>query len=348
MSISVHQVRLMPHGKSFDVRPDETILRAAERQGVTIKYGCRHGNCSTCKYYLLEGDVDFGNASPYSLSEREREDGWALLCCATPLGDVVVQDDTRADERALPFLAPTEPSAMVLGAEFLGGDMWRLRLGLDSPLRFYPGQFVELGVPGLEDEWRSYSIASPPAQDRELEFLIKHIDSGAFSGQVPSLEPGTAMRVRGPYGDSYLRRGTDPMLLVGVGSGLAPLMSMLRHAAATKDGRPFTLVYGARTRDGLVLLDELDDLRMQLDLTLLACVSQPTPTCEWNGFHGRVTQAVQRAVGDATGLDAYLCGKPEMCESVQRLLEAKGLEEGRTFSDPFYPALGENSHVAMR
>ena len=55
-----------------------------------------------------------------------------------------------------------------------------------------------------------------------------------------------------------------------------------------------------------------------------------------------------RAVGDATGLDAYLCGKPEMCESVQRLLEAKGLEEGRTFSDPFYPALGENSHVAMR
>ena len=84
------RVRLEPSGQQFDVAAGETVLNAALRQGVALQYGCRQGNCSSCKYFLSEGEVDFGRASPYSLSEREREEGWALLCCATPLEDLEI------------------------------------------------------------------------------------------------------------------------------------------------------------------------------------------------------------------------------------------------------------------
>ena len=78
------EVVLEPSGLRFEVAPGETVLGAALRQGIPLEYGCRQGRCSSCKYFLREGEVDLGAASPYALSEQEREEGWALLCCATP------------------------------------------------------------------------------------------------------------------------------------------------------------------------------------------------------------------------------------------------------------------------
>jgi propane monooxygenase reductase subunit len=306
---------------------------------VTIKYGCRHGNCSTCKYLLVDGEVDYGNASPYSLSELERDEGWALLCVATPLEDLVVQDDSPADPRALPLLAPHEQMAAVAVVEALTGGLFRVVLELLEPMTFYPGQFVELGVPGCVDEWRSYSIATPPSMGVRLGFVIQGIEGGAFSGQLENLAPGSEIPLRGPFGDGYLRGSEEPVLLVaGGGSGIAPILSILHHSAQVGDSRPITLVYGARQRAGLVALDEIESVAGRLSLTTVFCLSEPADADGWDGFLGDVTRAVQHFVGGADGLDAYLCGKPEMCDSVRRLLEAKGLDEGRAFADPFFPA----------
>ncbi len=150
-----YQVRLTPDGATFEVAPGETVLDSALRNGIALEYGCRHGNCAACKYLLTEGDVDFGNASPYSLSEQEREDGWALLCCATPLEDLEIQDRAEEDLRRLPVISPELRVGQVRDCERLTESLWRLALSLDKPLTFYPGQFVELGVPGRNDDWRS-------------------------------------------------------------------------------------------------------------------------------------------------------------------------------------------------
>ncbi|MGH7751047.1 MAG: 2Fe-2S iron-sulfur cluster-binding protein, partial [Candidatus Dormibacteria bacterium] len=130
----VHQVQLTPDGRSFAVQPGETVLGAALRQGVRLKYGCLHGNCSSCKYFLLDGEVEFGIASPYSLPPGEREEGWALLCCATPLCDLEIQSSEVQDPRMLPDRVPEERASEVSGVERLGGDLWRLSLELDAPL----------------------------------------------------------------------------------------------------------------------------------------------------------------------------------------------------------------------
>lgn len=336
-----YRAAVVPDQLSFTIRQGEAVLDAALRQGIPLKYGCRHGNCSTCKYLLLDGEVDFGIASPYSLSDAERDEGWALLCCATPLTDVEIQDDRRDSARDRPLLQPEERTMEVQEVGDLGGGLWALRGRLDRCLEFYPGQFLELGVPGTDGQWRSYSIASAPVVMPDVEFVVKRIPGGAFSGGVESLPAGTELRARGPYGTAYLRDGTKPVLLAAIGSGVSPVLSILRHAAAEGDRRAFQFLYGARTRADLVAVEEMATLAAQLDLTFTPVLSQPTSNCRWNGPTGHITQAILRQLPDASPYDAYLCGKPEMCETVGALLEAKGIDPNAVFVDRFFPAVEE-------
>ncbi len=334
------RVRTEPSGQEFEVRSDETVLNAALRQGVGLRYGCRQGNCSSCKYYLVEGEVEFGKASPYALSEAEREEGWALLCCARPLEDLEIQDRGEADERSLPVLRPEERRSTVAGVAQLTPSLWQLRVYLDAAFEYYPGQFAELEVPGRTGMWRAYSIANAGGGGSELEFLVKRIPEGAFSGQVDTLEVDQPIGLRGPFGTSYLRDGEAPILLVATGSGLAPLRAMLQDAAVRADPRAIHLYYGARTRADLPVEAEIEALRAALPgLDYRPCLSQPTEACGWKGRTSRVTQAIQREVADASPYDAYLCGAPEMCDAIGRLLEAKGIEEAKLFFDRFHPAL---------
>lgn len=344
------RVVVEPAGSEFPIAAGETVLSAAERHGVALKYGCRRGNCATCKYYLAEGIVDFGRASPYALSQAERDDGFALLCCAQPMSDLVVWDNREPDHRALPVIPPFEYEASVQSVEELSLDLIRLRLRLGETLKFYAGQFVELAVPDAVNEWRSYSIASAPTESRDLELIIKLVPGGLFTGQCSELSPGAPMRLRGPLGDSYLRHGRDTVLLVGAGSGIAPLVSMLRAAANAGDERSFVLVYGARTRRDLVVLDDIMAIAHahQIGLDVLPVLSKPTPQCQWTGRTGHVTNVVQGEIDGAESLDAYVCGKPEMCDAIELLLEAKGIKESHLILERFYATSKRNSVTSTR
>ncbi len=333
-----HSVSVSPHGWEFEVKDGEKILDAALRQGVAIRYGCRHGNCSSCKYLVEDGEVDFGVASPYSLPERERAEGYALLCCAEPLGDLEITDDAEVDDRQKQILPIIETVTSVQSVTQLTPDLWELIIDLDDPLPFYAGQFVELEVPGAPGEWRSYSITSPPSESLQLSFVIKRINGGAFSDQVDSLRIGSELRMRGPYGTSYIRDGDRRIVLVATGSGIAPILSILQDAAIADDQRSFTFFYGARTRADLVATALLEDLAEKLQLKVLYALSRPTPECAWEGDVGRVTRSVQSHLSDASEFDAYLCGKPEVCDTIGMLLEAKGIRTSRIFYDKFFAA----------
>jgi NAD(P)H-flavin reductase/ferredoxin len=333
----MHQATLTPGGDAFEIIEGETVLDAALRQGVPLQYGCRHGNCSSCKHFLDSGDVDHGGASIYSLTESERDDGYALLCCARPLTDLVIVADNAADVRTLPLLKPSEQAAEVVDVQPLTRALWQLRLRLPIPMTFYPGQFAELNAPG-SDFWRSYSIASAPHDPHELDFVIKQVDGGRFSTRLTALSSGAKLRVRGPFGTSYLREGTAPVLLVAIGSGISPVLSILRHAAHTGDPRRFEFYYGARTVDDLPLGAEFTQLAQKLGERLVYRPVLSRAGDDWRGLRGRVTQAVQRELADARPYDAYLCGVPEMCDSIGTLLEAKGIRAGQLFYDKFHAA----------
>ncbi len=157
------RIRLEPSGTVFEAGEDEAVLNAALRQGVPLRYGCRHGNCSSCKYLVSDGELDFGNASPYSLSEREREEGWALLCCARACSDLVIQVPEDPTDRLRPVLRPDDFTATVSANDRVSRALHRLRLRLDRPLAFYPGQFLEVDQPGVGDlVSRQGQVFQPP------------------------------------------------------------------------------------------------------------------------------------------------------------------------------------------
>ena len=333
------RVRLKPSGIVFDAKEGEALLNAALRQGVSLRYGCRHGNCSSCKYLVTDGDIDLGNASPYSLSEREREEGWALLCCARALSDLEIEVPEDPAERLRDVIRPAEFSASLVANERVSRALHRLRLRLDRPMPFYPGQFLEIEIPGRPDEWRSYSMASSPSHGDEVELVIQRIPGGLFSGPLETLEAGSSLRVRGPYGTSYLRDGDEPILLIAGGSGIAPMLSMLEVAKETNDRRPITFYYGARTAADLPLQDRIASLQNGgATVRYRPALSEPTPACGWEGATGLIAQVIQRELADASPFDAYICGPPPMCDSVSLILAAKGLREGRAFLDRFYSA----------
>lgn len=343
-------VEFTPSGESFDVEPGETVLDAALRQGVQIRYGCRSGKCSTCKFQIEDGEIDYGDVSVYSLPDAERDQGWGLLCRARPLTDLLIRDNRLPDLRARPLLPPQEADARLAGVRLLTPELVELRLALSAPFEFYAGQFVELGLGEARSlTWRSYSIATPTASRNELSFVIKRIPGGAFSSRIVDRPVGTPMRLRGPYGTSYLRAGDRPVLLVAIGSGIAPILAMLREAAETRDPRPFRFFYGARSAYDIPCLAELN----ALFANGLASGSAFVPTLDgidpgdpWSGERGNVTQAIQRGVTDAHRYDAYLCGAPPMCDAVSRLLLAKGLPEQALYLDRFFTTSKDDALVS--
>jgi propane monooxygenase reductase subunit len=168
--------------------------------------------------------VDFGKVSPYSLSENEKEEGWALLCQAHALSDLTIRDQDIADRDDAPILTPRDETAEIFAIEKLTESLWALQLLLPHPFVFYPGQFIEVEAPGSPGSWRCYSIASSPAHSERIDLIVKRIAGGEFSGQVERLARGSRLAVRGPYGMSYLRDSDRPVLLIATGSGLAPLL----------------------------------------------------------------------------------------------------------------------------
>ena len=341
LSLTTYRVTIASTGEEFQVAEGETILGAALRQRVAIPYGCRMGRCSSCKHRVVDGDVDLGDASNAALLEHEREEGLALLCCARPLSDVVLELDGVEGLVSDPPLEVVERAGVLESVVPVTPSLRQVRIGVGSPppFEFRPGQYVDVRLPA--GDWRQYSLTQPPSDTGVVELLVKVLPNGVFSGRLDDLLPGTSVDVRGPYGTMYLREGDSDVLLVGAGSGIAPMMGIIRYAAEARLDRPIRFVCGARHRAELPFFEELTRLTGELRcFEFIPSLSQPEPGDDWTGAGGRLPLIVARTVGvDVADLEAYIAGPPPMCEAVQSLLEAKGMGSRRIHTDAFYAAV---------
>src|SRR3984957_10533020 len=218
MAAKVFKAQLEPSGREFSLDSADSVLNFVLRQRRPIRYGCRNGQCSSCKYLLLDGEVDFGKTSPYCLTDNEKDEGWALPCQARALSDLVIRDQDTSDRDDAAVIAPQDHVARVVSVVPLNTSLWHFSLELTTPIRFYPGQYVEVEAPGRAGRWRCYSIASSSTSANGIELIVKRIPGGSFSDQIDRLVPGFELAIRGPYGLSYLRASNRPVLLVATGS----------------------------------------------------------------------------------------------------------------------------------
>ncbi len=157
------RVRFEPIGEEIECARDETILDAAFRQGYNLVYGCREGQCSACKCFLLEGDVALKPYSTFALSDSEQANGYSLMCRSMPERDLVVELLHYDAEGYRLEHAIHEGAAIVESIEPLTHDITRLVLRAASEFTFTPGQYVDLHVPGAKDHppsdrsrWRTF------------------------------------------------------------------------------------------------------------------------------------------------------------------------------------------------
>ena len=324
-----HTVRFEPVGIEIEVDEEETILNAAFKQGIQLMHGCKEGQCSACKSFILDGEVDLDRYSTFALPDFEEAEGWTLLCRAHPYSDLEIELINYDEEIIHGGVPPRTISTTVDTVEQLTSDIWFLKLTPEEEFEFKPGQYVDITIPGTEHH-RSFSMANTTSDT--LEFMIKAYEGGKFSGLLSDgkINPGDKLDVNGPYGVFTLRPSSPRRLLfIGGGAGMAPILSLLRALKANASEREKVYYYGARTEADLFQLEELG----ALDCGFVPALSEDSNG--WSGEAGLITDVVERLEDDIAEVDAYVCGPPPMVEATIALLERKGVPEAHIYYDKF-------------
>jgi propane monooxygenase reductase subunit len=334
-----HNVRFEPVGIDIEVSEDETVLDAAFRQGVMLMHGCKEGQCSACKSFLLDGDMQMDRYSTFALADYESDEGYLLLCRAHAYSDLEVELINFDEEMIHSGLPVVTASTVVESMTELSTDITRLVLRLLEPgtLRFYPGQYVDIHIPG-HDAHRSFSMAAPQTADGRLEFIIKRYPGGHFSGLLEeSIATGDKLDVTGPYGTFTLKASSDrPLVFAAGGAGMAPILALLQQLAESGSERDVTFYYGARTEPDLICGEDLEQVRAKLpQLEFVACLSDSWPQ-DWDpartGFVHDVVGGHEDALAEC---DVYLCGPPPMIDAALELLESRGVPQEQIHFDKF-------------
>jgi CDP-4-dehydro-6-deoxyglucose reductase len=220
--------------------------------------------------------------------------------------------------------------------ELLSPDVVRLYLKLPEGqrLHFLAGQYLEFIL--RDGRRRAFSIANAPHDDATIELHIRHVPGGEFTDFVFSrLQERAILRIQGPLGTFTLREDSDrPLLLIGGGTGFAPLKGMIEHAFHQGIERPMHLYWGARTQRDLYLPElTLGWERTHPNFSYTPVLSEPVP--DWTGRIGLVHAAVVADYPDLSGFDVYLSGPPAMVAAGRCAFAACGLGTDQLFSDAF-------------
>ncbi|MGB3696957.1 MAG: benzoate 1,2-dioxygenase electron transfer component BenC [Gordonia sp. (in: high G+C Gram-positive bacteria)] len=318
-------------------REDQTVADASYRQRINIPLDCRDGACGTCKSLCESGDYDGGTYIDDALSESEAADGYALPCCMKPRSDLVLQIPATSD------IAKTQAgefSGTVVALDRLSKTTVRLQVQIPNraDLAFLPGQYVNIDVPDTDSGdgtpvHRSYSFANGPHED-QLEFLIKLTPGGAMTTYLTDrAQVGDPIAFTGPHGSFFLRESIRPVLLLAGGTGLAPILAILRKLRNDGSSRRIHLIYGVSTDEDLVELSVLDELQSSVaGFTWDHCVSDPNSAAVNKGYVTTLIEPTHLYGGDVA---TYLCGPPPMVEAVRKHFTDTGIEPTGFYYEKF-------------
>jgi 3-phenylpropionate/trans-cinnamate dioxygenase ferredoxin reductase subunit len=304
---------LVINGKTVKATYGETLVDAGLSGWVAIPHDCCSGQCETCRVTVVSGEVDdFGTA----------EKNTVLACQAKVIGNAAIAFDHVAEV--------SKRSGLVTGISELASDIVEVAVLLDTPITMKPGQYL------------SVKFASFPARDLsptvrfdgtsapgELIFHIRRYPGGLVSTQVgATIKPGHRLQVRGPFGAAYLRDGDGPIILIGGGTGWAPMWSVAAAARREQRHRELIVIAGSRDAEGLYM-------RRSLEWLMDDGVREVIATAETGAVNpvlrGRPTHYLPSLGPEDT---VFVAGPPPLVDSVK----AKSrVAAARCYADPFLP-----------
>jgi ferredoxin-NAD(P)+ reductase (naphthalene dioxygenase ferredoxin-specific) len=323
------EVCIEPLRRVIDVDPGTNLLAALRGAQIPVSYSCMAGRCGTCRCRVVAGDVlDRGGEQQGPLGGRDA----TVLACQTVLTQPCTIEIPEPDEVVVHPARIVK--ATVQAVEPLAHDVRRLLLKSSKPMQFSPGQYAQLQF--TPEHARPYSMAGL-CEDGTMEFHVRVVPDGRVSGYIANeLKIGDTVRVSGPLGTAYLRQRHDgPMLCVAGGTGLAPILSIVRGAIAAGMRNALHLYFGVRSpRDayGAHWLAELQRRHPALHVQVVVAAGGD-PHAQRCGL---VTEAIEHDLGSLDGWRAYLCGSPPMVEAAGALVRRRGIDPARVHADAFY------------
>lgn len=329
-----YSVRIQGKNADIAVEENQSILDAALRANEWLPHSCTQGTCGTCKLKVLCGEVDHHQSPEYTLTAEERAEGLALGCIATPRSNLTVEPLGNAGDDGVPHYPLRDYEGTVVVLEDIAANTRRLVVELDTPMAFNAGQYAELLVPehGVA---RQYSMANPPTETRRLEFHVKLTVGGlSTDGWIfSSMVVGERISLRGPLGQfNLVNKQDEPAILIGGGTGLAPLKSIVQQALA-EDLVPELFLYnGGRRREDLYDVEYFrEPERRYLHFHYRPALSEE----QWDGAMGLVTDVVIDDFSSCKGMSAYLCGPPAMVEAAVKALKRRRMAPRLIFREEF-------------
>jgi len=319
--------------KIITVTGGDTLLSYFAQNKIFVPSACGgKATCGYCKVEVLSGAGHILPTEEVFVSRQERMRGIRLACQVKVKNDIeilIAEDLLNAQEFKTKVLEITDLTA----------DTKQVVLKLLEPdvISFKPGQYVQFRVPGT-DEFRAYSVASPPSQNNAIELVVRLVPGGVCSTYIhEALDVGDEVALTGPFGDFYLREDSDrDIICIGGGCGMAPIRSILFHLKEKNMPRKTMYFFGARRAKDLFYTEELFNLGREFpNFKYFPALSEPKPEDKWEGEAGLITQVVERHVETDGHTEAYLCGPPPMIDAAIKVLTKKGVKEICIYYDKF-------------
>lgn len=329
-----NRIYIEPSGETVDVCSEDTVLSACLRKGVGLAHECASGGCGKCYFDLIEGEIFDRFPEAAGISAKAKSRGRYLGCQAVPLGNVRIK--ARLEARFKPAARPHMQTGTVIARRMLNHDMCELTVQLQQATVCLPGQFALVASPAFP-HWRAYSVSHADAD--KWQFIVRRVPGGSASSLlVDGTSEGFELQVDGPYGHTVLRPGNRNVVCIGGGSGLAPLLAIVRAAALSPD-RQIDLFYGGRRPEDLCptrLWQESPVLAERVRLHL--ALSDPTVAAERGEYRGFVHELVEQGLTPAMveQSDFYLCGPPPMIDATEAMLRQAGVQPESIAYDRFY------------
>lgn len=323
------EVLVQPANRVLSLKPGENLLHAMRAADLAISYSCEDGRCGLCRCRLVHGGMVETARPPRQLFGCRIR--YVLACQSAPAEASAVEVPDAGETVVHPGW---RGRATVLGVEKLTHDVRLVRLSNEARLVFSPGQFIEVEFERRLS--RVYSMSGLQTDD-ELQFHVRLHPSGRASQLIEALPVGATLRIRGPYGTAWLRQQhAQPILCVSAGTGIAPLVSVLRGIAQARLPNQVHVYAGFMSAEEVYGREWLATALKAVPNLRSSNLVVATGKQERGLRRGLLTEVLDQDLPHLGQWHAQVYGSPFAIEATVQLLRRKGIAEECLHADPFH------------
>lgn len=311
------------NNEHYPLEAQETVLNCFIRHGVDYPHACQIGICQSC---LMKTEPDAVLPEwQAGLPETLKIQGYFLGCLAKPVSTLHV---------TLPNHTECDTKANIIEMNALNHNVMQLKLSTDPIDPWIPGQYLNLI--NAEGIMRSYSIANIPSEDHYIELHVKLVPTGAMSEWlIHHCTRESAITLRGPFGRCFYHnpnKANYHLLLAGTGTGLAPLIAILKSALAHHHTGDITLIHGGVKEEDIYYANEIKKLiAPHPHVQYLPCVLQSKGNYSDRPIEAHMLEHLK----DATNTEVFVCGPKETTNKLKKAVFLAGVPSSRISCDAF-------------